>query len=1044
MVNYFIERPIFSTVIAIVTVIAGGVCMVVLPVAQYPEITPPQVQVSATYVGAGSNVVSDTVTAPLEKQINGAEGMIYMASVSANNGGSTITVTFDIGYDVSIAAADILARVSVAQPQLPDTVQRTGITINKQSPDMTMVISLFAEKGEYDTVFLSNFADINIVDELKRIPGVGQITIFGRRDYSYRVWLDPNKMIAMRMTTVEVVDAIRDQNQQVASGRVGGMPIREDQLFQRQITTLGRLETAREFEEIIVRTEPDGAVVRVKDVGRVELGAENYDTLATIDGKPSVAIAIYQLPGANALNLTDAVRKKLTELSRHFPPGVKYVVAHDSTRFVKASIREVVETLFEAILLVFLVIYVFLQSVRTTIIPAITIPVSLIGTFALMAGLGFSINTLSLLGLVLAIGLVVDDAIVVVENVERQMTDNNLGPFQAAKESMKEVTGPIIATSLVLMAVFVPIAFMPGISGRLYSQFALTIACSVGLSTVNALTLSPALCGVILKARREKRMKWFFFRWFDRGFDWCQRGYERLLRKTIGFRLAIGIAFGVLIFLTYMLFRTVPGAFVPEEDQGYFYVVVRLPNSTSLVKTTAVAEQIADIYRSKPGVRHVILMSGLNLTNSAMQSNMALVVVILKPWEERKTPETKLLGIVKAAMAECDRKINDAVVFPFNAPAIPGISSTGGFEFQVQDVDSQGPEALEKVCQAIIEEGKKYPQLSGLSTTFTADMPNYYVNLDRSQAKSLGTSITDVFQTLQVYLGSFYVNDFNKFGRVYRVYVQAEGESRRTERDITNLYVPNDLGEMIPLSAIAEVRTELGPETVPHYNMFHSALINGREAFGYSSGQAVEAMEQIAADVLPEGMRYEWTGIIYQQLQAANLAPVIFGLAFVFVYLFLGAQYESWVMPLMVMLSVPLAMFGGIGAQWLLSHTNDVYCQIGMVMLIGLCSKNSILIVEFAQNLRDQGKPIIEAAIEASHLRLRPILMTAFSFILGVIPLATASGAGAAARRSLGTTVLGGMLVSTLLSLIVTPILYVTLQQMREWCSPPSNREEKK
>lgn len=1042
MARFFIERPIFATVIALLFIVAGGICMFVLPVAQYPEITPPQVQVTANYVGASSEVVADTVATPLEQQINGTPGMIYMSSTSANNGQATIVVTFDIGYDTSIGAVDILSRTNIATPQLPEVVRKTGIQIVKQSPDIMQVVCLTSPNETYDSIFLSNYASIHIADELKRLPGMGQVTLFGERKYSMRVWLDPDKMSALNMTPSNVIDAIQDQNKDIATGKLGGLPISEEQRFEYHIHATGRLKTVEEFENIIVRTEPNGQVVRIKDLGNVELGAENYSTVATLDGKQTIAMGIYQLPGANALDLADRVHETMERLSKHFPPDVEYSIPYNTTRFVKASISEVVETLLEAMVIVFLVVYVFLQSFRTTIIPAVTIPVSLIGTFGLMMLLGFSINTLTMLGLVLAIGLVVDDAIVVVENVQRQLEeDESISPFKAAIFAMREVTSPIIATSLVLMAVFIPVAFMPGISGRLYNQFALTIACSVGISTINSLTLSPALCALFLRPGKQKH-GWFFSK-FNQGFNWVNDHYRRSLKKAVPRWKTVTLFMLGVVGLTYLLLKIVPGSFLPEEDQGYFMALVNRPEATSLIQTADSVEKAAGIIRSLPGVKSTVAMTGLNIATSGIQSNVGTIFCILNDWDERKTPDTKIRSIIQETLVRTNQEIPKALVIPFNAPAIPGISSTGGFEFEIQDVNSLGYNELARVTREFVEKANQRPELEQISSPFNDSTPGYFVDLDRDKAKMMGVTITDVFRALQVYLGSYYINDFNIYGRVFRVYVQAKESYRQDERDISDLYVRNNKGEMIPLSALAKIEPHVGPEFVSHYNIYASALINGRPAAGYSSSQAVKAMEEVAAEVLPEGMEYKWTGIIYQQQKAGILAPLIFALALVFVYLFLCAQYESWTMPTMVMLAVPLAIFGALAAQWIRGNYNDVYCQIGMVMLVGLASKNAILIVEFAANLRREGRSIIDAALEAAHLRLRPILMTAFAFILGVVPLVIASGAGAAARNSLGTTVFGGMLVSTILSLMVVPTLFVAIERLREKCGVGKPKPER-
>jgi len=1043
--DFFISRPIFAAVVALVFVLAGGICMTQLPIALYPEIAPPQVQVTSQYVGASAQVVADSVTTPIEEQINGVEGMIYLSSVSDNNGNSTITVTFEIGYDLSIAAVDVMNMTEIAKPEVPMSVQRTGISVLKQSPDMTLVVNLVSPDGSRDSAYLSNYADINICDVLRRVPGVGFVNVFGERKYSIRVWLDPAKLSSLGITGGDVSEAIRGQNLQVAAGKIGGPPTRKGQIFQFQINTLGRLSQVEQFADIILRTRPDGSVVRIKDVGYVELGAENYDTTVGLNNKTSIGIAIYQLPGSNALQVSEGIQEKMEKLSERFPEGVEFKIVYDTTTFVKASIDEVIETLFIAILLVFLVVFVFLQTWRATLIAAITIPVSLIGTFALMTVLGFSINTLSMLGLVLAIGLVVDDAIVVVENVQRQFEKGITDPREAARIAMGEVTSPIIATTLVLMAVFVPVAFIPGIVGQLYNQFALTIACSVGISSINSLSLSPALCGVLLKPdtgqksgwiKRLAQYKWLgwlqWAEWFNKGFSRLTEHYEQAVKKFIRWWPAVFVAFAVLVAGTLWLFRLVPTGFLPEEDQGYVIALIQMPTGTAIGQTEQAAAKMSDIAKTIPGIVDSLAIVGLNIVDNAKQSSAATVYFILKPWSERHSTSLHADAIMET-LHEKGKTIRNAEVVVFNAPPIPGLATTGGFQFELQDIENAGPKTLDAVAQRLIKTGNDRKELAGLSTTFSTDVPQLYLDIDRTKTKSLNVPMNEVFKTLEICLGSYYVNQFNKYGRVYRVYLQAESNARDTIDDISELYVRNRNGEMIPISALAKVEHITGPETIQHYNIYPAALINGNPAPGHSTGEAIEALEEVADEVLPKGMSYEWTGIMYQQLEAGNLAPVIFALALVFVFLFLSAQYESWTAPFMVMLAVPLALFGGLAAQWFRGNANDIYCQIGMVMLIGLASKNAILIVEFARRRREEGLSIVDAAAEAARIRLRPILMTAFAFIFGVVPLVIASGAGAATRQSLGTTVFGGMLSSTLLSLIVVPVLFVCIQKTREW-----------
>ncbi len=1029
MVDFFINRPVLATVLAILITLVGAISIPILPVAQFPEISPPTVNVSATFTGASSEVVEETVTVPIEEQINGVEGMTYMSSDSSNDGTMSINVTFDIGYDLDIAAVDVQNRVQLATPRVPEEVSKYGISVNKQSTSLILAVNLISPDGSRDDLFLSNYIDIHISDVLKRIPGVGNLTIWGEREYSMRVWLNPDKLASLALTTTDVANAIEEQNVQVAAGSIGQPPIPKGQQFQFSITTLGRLESVEEFEDIIIRANPDGSIVRIRDVATVELGAETYTTKAELDGGNTVGIGTYQLPGANALDLAKEIRAAMELLKEDFPSGVDYAIIYDTTEFVKESIKEVVITLFEAFILVFIVVFIFLQNFRATLIPAITIPVSLIGTFALINALGFSINTLTLFGLVLAIGLVVDDAIVVVENVSRLIQEKGVSSKEATSAAMKEVTGPIVATSLVLMAVFVPVSFMPGITGQLYRQFALTIACSVAISTINALTLSPALCALFLK--KETGKKFLLFRKFDQGFDWFKDRYQVLLAAlTSRWKIVVGI-FAVLMVCTYFIFTIVPTGFVPEEDQGYFIVNVQGPEGSSLERTEETMQEVHQILINTPGVAHIVSIAGLNFLTSASDSNTGAIFAVLEPWGKRKSYALSVFGIIESVRKEF-AGIQGAIVVPFNAPPIQGLSSTGGFQFELEDRGSLGIPTLAKVTNEIIEKGNQRPELAGLFSSFTANVPGIYVELDRTKAKTQGIAISDIFDTLQAYLGALYVNDFNKFGRVYRVFIQAEDTYRAKVDDISKLYVRTQTGDMVPLSTLIEVKEIVGPETVTHYNLYRATEIDGGPASGYSSGQAIAAMEELAEEVMPEGMGYEWSGTSYQEIKAGNMAPLIFALSIVFVFLFLAALYESWAMPFMVMLAVPLALLGAMLAQYFRGLTNDVYCQIGLVMLIGLASKNAILIVEFAKQRREEGLPVIEAAMQAAMIRLRPILMTAFAFILGVFPLVIASGAGAQSRHSLGTAVFGGMILSTMLSLIVVPVFYVVIENLRE------------
>jgi hydrophobe/amphiphile efflux-1 (HAE1) family protein len=1041
MVNFFIERPIFASSIAIIMVLAGAIAYFLLPVSQFPDITPPQVVVSARYPGASAQVVADTVTTPLEQQINGVEGMTYMSSSSSNDGSANITVTFDVGYPLSTAAVDVQNRVSQAASSLPAIVNQSGVTIKKQNPNFVLIVNLTSPDGSVDPVALSNYAYLQIVDPLKRLQGVGDVQIFGERRYSMRIWLDPDRLSNLGLTAVDVQNAIAEQNVQVAAGKIGQSPAPAGTPFEMQVNAVGRLTDPGQFGDIVVRANAaDGAVVRLRDVARVELGALQYASSAYFGSDPTVVLGVYQMPGSNALDLQESVKAKMEEVSKRFPKGIAYAMHYDTTRFVSAAMHDVLITLGEALVLVVLVVFIFLQSWRTTLIPTIAIPVSLVATLAVMHLLGFSLNMLSLLGMVLAIGLVVDDAIVVVENVERQL-EAGLRPLAAARAAMREVTGPIIATTAVLMAVFIPVAFIPGVAGRLYNQFAMTVAISVGISAFNSLTLSPALAAAFLRYRGETRFP--PFRWFNAGFERLSHAYADSVGALVRARFAMLVLFVLGLGGTYLVWNRIPSTFLPVEDQGYFFVVVQLPDGASVERTDAVAKQVREVLQATPGVETVGSISGLNFLTGAAQSNSAVEFAILKPWDERGPAETA--SAIVAGVRPRLLALPDALALAFDPPSIPGLGATGGFEFQVEDLTGRGSAALNEATQALISEARKQPEISPqqIFTTFSTSTPQFDYDLDRNKAKLLGLSLPDVFNTLQIYLGSLYVNDFNLFGRTFRVTLQADKDARAAATDLSRLFVRNPSGGMVPLSTLGTLRPVVGPETVPHYNNYGSALINGGAAPGYSSGQAVEAMERAARTALPRDFGFEWTGITFQELKAGSIATVVFALAIVFVFLILAAQYESWSMPFMVLLAVPLALFGALAALWLRGMQIDVYSQIGFVMLIGLAAKNAILIVEFAKRRREEGLAVIEAAKEAARLRLRPILMTAFAFILGVVPLMFADGAGAASRQSIGTTVFGGMLAATLLTLLFVPVFYAVIETMREGraaaeAAPPS------
>ena len=1030
MVNFFIQRPVFASAIAVLMVLAGAISFFLLPISQFPDITPPQVVVSANYPGASAQVVADTVTTPLEEQINGVEGMSYISSSSSNDGSSTITVTFKVGYPLNIAAVDVQNRVSQAASSLPALVNQGGVTIKKQNPNFVLIVNLTSPDKSVDSITLSNYAYLQIVDQLKRLPGVGDVQIFGERRYSLRIWLNPDRLANLGLTALDVKSAIEEQNVQVAAGKIGQSPAPPGTPFEMQVNAAGRLSDPEQFADIVLRADPaSGAVVKLRDVARVELGALQYSSSAYFGKDPTVVMAIFQQPGSNALDLQAQVKAKMEALSQHFPPGIAYAMHYDTTRFVSAAMRDVVITLVEALILVVFVVYVFLQSWRTTIIPTIAIPVSLVATLAIMELAGFSLNMLSLLGMVLAIGLVVDDAIVVVENVERQL-EAGLPPLEAARKAMQEVTGPIIATTAVLMAVFVPVAFIPGVAGRLYNQFALTVAISVGISAFNSLTLSPALSAALL--RHEPRGRFVLFRLFNRGFDALAHGYARAVRQFIRFGWALVIVFACLVGGAYALSRHLASTFLPVEDQGYFFVVVQLPDGASLQRTDAVALQVRDILQATPGVEIAGFISGLNFLTNAAQSNSAVEFAVLKPWDERG-PDESASALVAAVRPKL-LGLPDAFALSFDPPSVNGLGTTGGFEFQVEDQAGRGSVALNEATQGLLAVARQQPELNpqSLFSSFSAATPQFFYDLDRTKAKLLGLSLPDVFNTLQINLGSLYVNDFNLFNHTFRVTLQADKDARAAPSDLSKLFVRNASGGMVPLNALGRLKPIVGPETVPHYNNFGSALINGAAAPGFSSAQAVVAMQRAAAQALPRDFGYEWTGVTFQELSAGSIASVVLALAIFFVFVILAAQYESWTMPFMVLSSAPLALIGSLGAIWVRHMQVDVYSQIGFVMLIGLAAKNAILIVEFARRRREDGLSIVDSAMEAGRLRLRPILMTAFAFILGVLPLVFATGAGAASRQSLGTAVFGGMLAATALTLVFTPVFYALIERARE------------
>jgi hydrophobe/amphiphile efflux-1 (HAE1) family protein len=1023
MVNFFISRPIFATVLAMLMLLLGGICAFLLPIAQYPQIAPPQVQVATTYTGAEAISVAQTVTTPIEQQINGTKGLIYFSSDSTSNGLSNIVATFDVGYSQDIGAVDIQNKVQTAQPQLPPEVKQFGVTIKKTSTDMVCVVNLISPDGRYDATYLDNYGQIYIADVLKRIPGVSDVNVFGRK-YAMRIWLDPDRMANMLIPPSEVILAIQQENVQAAAGKIGGQPVPPGQAYEFPITVKGRLEKAAEFEEIIVRRNDDGSIVRLKEVADVELSSENFETAGYLDGRPAGAMPIYQYSDANALAIVGQVRREMERLKRSFPEGMSYEIAYNTTEYVRENIDEVEHTLLEAFALVMIVVFIFLQGVRATIIPLLAIPVSLIATFAAMAAFGFSLNSLTLCGLVLAIGLVVDDAIIVVENVEKFL-ERGLRPLEAARSAMAEITAPIVTITLVLAAVFVPVAFIPGLTGRLYNQFAMTIVFSFVFSAFNSLSFSPAMARLFLRPKHGEP-KFFLFRWFNAGLRWIENSYDAFLEFTAHHWWTIVIPSIGLLALTALMLIERPKSFIPTEDQGYLIVTIQTPDGTSRDATSRVVKRVGEIGQKLAGVAHVVTLDGLNLLTSTNQSNTGVVFLTLKPWSQRKTADLRALGLASKLQSEIAGKVRDAQVFVLQPPPIRGLSSTGGFEFMIEDREGRGVEALAEVVDQFQNAARARPELAGVFTSFSARVPQLKFDLDRTKARRLDVPVSDVFAVLQTNLGSFYVNDFNLYGKVWKVLIQAKGAARTKPEDIQRLYAMNRAGKKVPLSALGEVRYALGPIDVPHYNLYAAAKLNGGPAPGFSSGQAITAMEEVAAKALPEGFGYEWTGTTFQEQKTGNLATYIFALSVVCVFLFMSALYESWIRPLVILLTVPLAMFGAIIGLWLFDMPLDVFGQIGLVMLIGLETKNAILIIEFGVELREKhGMSIINSAKEAARQRLRPILMTSFAFVMGVLPMARATGAGAYSRNSLGIVIAFGIAVSTVLGRFIIPIYYV-------------------
>ncbi|MEH1967598.1 efflux RND transporter permease subunit [Nostoc sp.] len=1048
-VNTFIRRPVLTTVCTFIILLLGSICIPILPISQLPDLAPVQITVSSNNIGADAQTTESSVTNIIERQINGVKDVSYISSNTGNDGSSNITVSFPTNVNSDIAQVNVQNKQALASPQLPDTVQRTGVTVETASSSLLLVYGFYSENNEYDNIFISNYVDLYILDQIKRLPGVGSARVFGERKYAMRLWLDPNKLAQHQLTPQDVTTALQQQNIQVGAGAIGKEPAPDNQSFEFALRATSRFKDAAEFEDMVLKVGQGGTnstLVKVRDVGRVELGAESYlaDAKFTIPGnapKAAVGLGIYQLPGSNALNVAHAVEEQVKTLAKSFPPGLKAELAFDTTPFVEISLEEVLHTLVEAIILVVLVIFVFLQDWRTTIIPTVAIPVSLIGTCAALLVLGFQINTLTLFGFVLAIGIVVDDAIIVVEAVAVKL-EQGMRPFEAAVEAMKELTGAIIATSLVLMAVFIPVAFIPGTTGIVYKQFALTVACSIGISTFNALTFSPSMAAILMRPAQTPRgpLGWFFTQ-FNRGFSWFTHRYVGFVSYLTHIKPIVVGVFITGLLATVLMYRAVPTGFIPEEDQGYFFVIVQGPDGVSLKYTESVMERVAKEVTSAPEVRASFMISGFGFDGNA--SNLGIAFANLKPWKERTEESQSVYGILQRLNKKLST-ITEARAIAVNAPPVRGLSTTGGFEFIIQDKTGSAPiQTLVDTAQTFIAAANKRPVLQRVFTQFTADTPQFDIQVNRNQAKALNVEINDIFGALQTYLGSQYVNNFVQGQRQYRVYVQADGVFRSNPDDIGKLYVRSASGAMIPLSSLVKVTPFVGPKTISHYNLYRSIKVQGAPAPGSSSGEAIKAMEEVAAEVLPQGFGYEWTGTYLQEKTSGGATGLIFALAIVIVFLVLSAQYESYIDPIIILLTVPLAVLGAMTALWLRSNifmagslfpkvVDDIYCQVGLVTLIGLAAKNAILVVEFANQLHEQGMSYTRAAVKAGEERLRPILMTSFAALLGFLPLVISEGAGASSRWSLGTALFGGLLLSTFLSLFLVPILYILVKSLAQ------------
>jgi len=1033
-VDFFIHRPVFASVCALLIVLAGLAVIPTLPIAQFPNLAPPQVGVTSVYIGASAQTVESAVTIPLEQQINGAEGMKYMTSTSGNDGTSQILVTFDLTRNPDLATVDIQNRVNTASGRLPAAVKAVGITTAKTAQNFVFGAAVISDNDKYSTLFMSNYLDVYVRDALKRIPGVADVVIFGERKFSMRLWLDPVRMAGRALTASDVVSALAEQNVEVAAGQVGQQPAVPGQNYQVSVRAVGRLSEPAQFENIILKTNSDGTLVRLKDVGRAELGAESYSSDMQYNGRDAVGIAVIQLSTANALDVDRRAIAELERLAKSFPPGMHYQIAFDTTDAVGESIRDVTYTVGSAIVLVILVIFIFLGDWRTTMIHFIATPVSLIGTFVFVKLLGFSINTLTLFGITLATGLVVDDAIVVIENIERHIHEGEHDSHKAASAATGEITGAVIATSLVLVAVFVPVAFFPGTTGILFRQFALTIAFSITISAFNALTLAPVLAAILL--RESHGQKWWWLQKFDAGVQSLTNGYRRLLRHILNHKLAMAVLFFAGLGLTYFVFTQVPTGFVPDEDQGYFIIVIQAPSGASLGYTKSIGTQVSKMLANVPEAEGTFSIAGFSFAGAA--ANQGLIFVPLKPYSQRKGEQHSAKSIVNRVRPMLFG-VSGAIVFATLPPAIQGLGQFGGFQFEVQDQGAHTLEELAGATHGLMRDAATSKELVGLYSPFTANDPQYLVTIDREKAKSLHVPLSQITDTLGVYMGSAYVNDFDFNNRSYRVYVQADKQFRATAQDMKQFYVRSDGGAMVPLDNLIRITQTTTPQVISHYNLFRSAEIDGSAKLGYSSGQAIAEMEKLAKK-MPQGFSYSWTGLSLEELQAGGTSLLLFGLGTLVVYLTLSAQYESFVLPFIVLLAVPMALLGALAGQWIRGLQNDVFCQVGLVMLVGLASKNAILIVEFSEQLRERGMPLLESAVQAATIRLRPILMTSLAFILGVVPLVVASGAGENGRHSVGTTVFGGMIMSTVLNLFFIPVLYLIIEGWREHGKAPERR----